>query len=328
MFTKIKKRSKKILTNKIFVFLAILFLGAFWFGASLLFNNEVSFSTIVHSYENRAVNTDKLLKGDIYKDEFTAKENYLGIVRLRFEDFPNVDYEIEDVLIFRIKEKGEKEWYAENSFRTGALKNSLFYPFGFHLIDDSKDKTFEFEIESTAGKGHNSIQISDGSNILKTSHIYPRWEITGDTNKFIQFGLLKTYNSLTDTNFLLSSIFFALPLIVFLLLYLVLTKPKLKNKGISVFVIFLILYEIFFLDPIYSGLFLMLGLFWIISIKINKLSYKASLYVFIMLFIIWMTLSFFDMRNYSDKLNVWAYFFFTTAAFHLFIESYKQLKAK
>src|ERR1035437_1656271 len=57
----------------------------------------------------------KLEQGDTLKGEFTAKDNYLGILILPIRTFERVDFDKEDTLVFKIKQLGSKKWYYQNT---------------------------------------------------------------------------------------------------------------------------------------------------------------------------------------------------------------------
>jgi peptidoglycan/LPS O-acetylase OafA/YrhL len=49
-------------------------------------------------------------------------------------------------LIFRIKEKGARDWYATTGYRLSTVGDSKNHPFGFPVIPDSKGKTYEIQL--------------------------------------------------------------------------------------------------------------------------------------------------------------------------------------
>ena len=322
-----KKNLKKIenLLNKRFVVVFIVFLlTILWWSSSLIFNKYISFSVINYSYELSGYKTEPLLKNDKIKGEFRAKDSFLGIVYLRFNDFVKVDYQIEDILSFKIKEKGQKNWYYYNNYRTGQIKNSLLFPFGFPVIFDSKNRIYEFEIVSLAGNGHNSVQLSD-SKVLLSGHQYSKAEIQGSKMRLINYLFKKSFYSIQSIDFILSSLVFALPLFLYLLWILVIRKFKKTQRFLTLMVgPILIIMDIFLLKQIYLGILFGLIALWFFSIKINKFESKASFLISFFLIAIWCILTFLGVDNFSSKLNVWAYSFLVIGLLHLIVEERKK----
>ncbi|MBI5045172.1 MAG: hypothetical protein HZC02_04550 [Candidatus Levybacteria bacterium] len=114
-----------------------------------------------------AVNSAKIISpnydySEIYKKEKVRFEietefSYLGIISVRFNTFRRIS---EDSLIFRIKEKGQKNWYYQNIYKTDQFQNNELFPFGFPPISNSRGKTYVFEIESKKGKPGDAVAVS------------------------------------------------------------------------------------------------------------------------------------------------------------------------
>lgn len=323
-----KKINKKteILLNKKFVIIAIItLLGALWWGSSLLLSKQISFSVINYSHDFGGYKTESLLKGDKIKGEFRAKDTFLGIVYLRFNDFVKVDYNEEDVLSFKIKEKGQEDWYYYNNYRTGQFKNSLLFPFGFPVIFDSKNKVYVFEIESLAGNGHNSVQLNS-SRALLSGHQYSKAEIQGSKIRLVNYLFKKSFYSIQSLDFILSSLVFALPLLFYILWLIVIRKYKKAQLILALSVPILIFIDIFLLKTVYVGLlFGLLGI-WLLSIKLNKLGPKVSFLVAVFLVIVWAGLTTFGIHTFSNKLNVWTYAFLVIGFAQLILEERKNEK--
>src|SRR5258708_18011115 len=130
-----------------------------WYSVSLdksftviaYYHNHINFSRISHQ---------KLLAGSTIAGEFIGQDTNLGIVAIRFRTFIRVPYRDEDMLVFRLKEKGAKKWYYENTYKSGLIYELPLFPFGFPKIADSKGKTYLFEITSLYGNQTNAVAIS------------------------------------------------------------------------------------------------------------------------------------------------------------------------
>jgi len=131
-------------------------------------------STIMsrHNWQQFTDKRDKrILAHQKIQGEFTATNNRLGIVEIKF----NVFYEtIPDTLIFRIKEKGEgdKDWYYQSEHNNIA-HTQAFFPFGFPVIANSQNKTYEIELESVFGNDERALSLSSQSPFFLTKYSFP-----------------------------------------------------------------------------------------------------------------------------------------------------------
>ena len=310
----IKRKINKIFLNK-FITLGLLpiLLIAFWFISSLFLNNKISFSVLLYKHSQsdiRQVSAEKLLKGNRIAGEFRSKDNYLGIVMLRFDEYVKPDSSGEDILAFRLKEKGSKDWYYFNNYRSGLLKNNLLFPFGFPVIEDSKDKIYEFEIESLLGNETNAAQVNKNNFNLFTGYQFPLVETISDSKATLYFLIKKSITSFTNIDFLLSSVLYLLPLIIYIIILLPWWK-KIKNFGLllSGFFLFLIFLDMFFIKEVYLGVLTFLILGWIYCIVKNKFVSKINFFFVFMLILLWVLLIGLDIKEFQNKINIWVYAF-------------------
>lgn len=159
--------------------------------------------------------TEKLLKGDTVKGEFIAKENNLGIVALRFQKFERIAYKKEDSLRFRLKEKGAEKWFYENNYRSGFIYDLPVLPIGFPLIADSKDKTYQFELESLKGNRENAMALSNREPIIFSKYQFDKGFIFSSFSNAMDFGFKKFINAFQTIDVLFSSFVFLLPFIFY-----------------------------------------------------------------------------------------------------------------
>ena len=312
----IKRKINKIFLNK-FITLGLLpiLLIAFWFISSLFLNNKISFSVLLYKHSQsdiRQVSAEKLLKGNRIAGEFRAKDNYLGIVMLRFDEYVKPDSSGEDILAFRLKEKGSKDWYYFNNYRSGLLKNNLLFPFGFPVIEDSKDKIYEFEIESLLGNETNAAQVNKNNFNLFTGYQFPLVETFSDSKATLNFLINKSITSFTNIEFLMSSVLYLLPLIIYILIYVL--SPwwkRIENFGylLSGVFLFFIFLDIFLIKEVYLGVLTFLILGWIYCIVKNKFGSKINFFFVFMLILLWILLIGLDIKEFQNKINIWVYTF-------------------
>lgn len=113
----------------------------------------------------------ELLKGEVLNGEFVASTNYLGQVLIRFNNFNRIN---PDSVIFRIKEKDQENWFYENTYKTDQFQPNMFFTFGFPIIENSKNKTYLFEVESLDGKEDHAIGLSSVKPLGATLYQYPK----------------------------------------------------------------------------------------------------------------------------------------------------------
>lgn len=100
---------------------------------------------------------ERLRKGEIITGKFRASEDNLGIVLIRFVQH---SLKVSDIVTFRIKEEGDKNWYYINNYGANQFQPNEYFTFGFPPVATSKSKTFIFEVESLAGTDKNGISLS------------------------------------------------------------------------------------------------------------------------------------------------------------------------
>ena len=120
-------------------------------------------------YKN--IEHDEFLEGEKLQGEFIATNDFLGQVSVRFYNFQRIN---PDSVIFRIKEKGSDRWFYENTYKTNQFQPNQLFPFGFPLINDSKGKTYIFEVESLDGLPEHSIGLSRVKPLGAVLYQYPK----------------------------------------------------------------------------------------------------------------------------------------------------------
>jgi hypothetical protein len=109
-------------------------------------------------------NFNKLLSKVVISFNLHAKYNNLGTIEVLFDTNKKNNH---DWLWFRIKEKNSPTWYYQNKYKTDHLNTDQYFPFGFPIINNSKNKEFRVEIESISGTSENSVSINKrGQNFI------------------------------------------------------------------------------------------------------------------------------------------------------------------
>ena len=321
---------KKILSNRLIAFVAIP--GALfflWIAASLVFNNKISFSVLEFTQDNSSiaqVPKGKILKGDKVAGAFTASENNLGLVLLKFNNYVKPDYANEDILVFSIKQLGEKNWYYSGEYRSGAFEHQAYFPFGFAPIMNSRNKTYQFQLVSLNGNNSNALELSKDSPVLMSAYQFSRAEFLQNKSFLIRFILEKIETSFTNLDFVLSSILYSLPLLFYIIFLLHLNKQKFLGRYLGKVTLVLIIIDIFLIQNLYLGILFGLIIFWIVSIKLKKVRSETSFKIAFILLFLWIISMVIGENAFSLKLNIWVYAFLAIGTFQAIVEEKKSIK--
>lgn len=305
---------RKFYKNKLFILFVSIVLMVIGIFASLSFKPYPSLSilTVRENISNlKFTNTNKLFKGDELVGTFKAKENNLGIVFLKFDNYVKPDYAKEDNLIFRIKETDSKTWYVVNHYKSGIIVGNLFFPFGFPIIRNSKGKTYTFEVRSLNGNQENAVAVDTYGLSFASGYKFSRNEIMASNTNITNFLTKKFIYSYENIYFILSSLLYFLPAFFYILWNTVLNRYINYKYWLGTLSLFLLFIDVSFLRDMYSGvLFGILGL-WLLSVLIYKLDEEISFSLFFILVILSTLLIQMHSENLYliNKLSVWAYFF-------------------
>ena len=351
---------KKIYTNTVGRYLVLpLLLILFWLLFTLLFiiNFDTSFSIWSYNHPNSdftKLTFNPLYKGNKISGEFKAKDNNLGIVSIRFQTFIRPPYSLEDIYLFRIKEKGKQKWYYQNTYKSGLVYDIPFFPFGFPQIQNSKGKTYEFEVISLNGNYVNALEISDRKPILVSKYKYSREVLVRNKTALINFLFTKINNSMQNPDVWFSSFIYFLPFLFYLFWisifekYVDTVRNRLdyffdilsKNKYISpilrvikkfvfhldLIIIFIVLIDILVIQLKNDIAYIVLIALWIITLEKYKMSSKYSFFTaFTILFLSPLFLVFKEEPT-SEKASIWGYMFLVAGTIQYFIENKKSSK--
>lgn len=171
---------KKIIT-------IIILLGAWAFLTAIYMLQSESITGISDRLdENVFINkpTSEFVKGRKIKMDFTARENYLGQVAVRFYNYERIN---SDEVIFRLKEKNTSGWYYENIYKTDQFQPHGLFPFGFPIIENSKNKNYVVEIESVKGKVEDAVTLSSEKPLSTVTYQYPKQKMLSNSGLMSEF---------------------------------------------------------------------------------------------------------------------------------------------
>ncbi len=201
---------------------------ALWILSTMIFVSTNSLTTLTYNYGQKnfiQYTSDKLLKGEKIAAQFTATENNLGTVAVRFITFNRDNY---DYLIFRMKRLDTNNWYYENRYKVDQFQPDQLFPFGFPIIPNSKGYTYYFEIESTQGIEDDSVAVSNKWPVFVANYQFSRNFLLTDKKTLLTFMGKKIVSVFSTQEALAGSVIYLLPLVFYVFL-----ESKLKKMTLS-----------------------------------------------------------------------------------------------
>ncbi len=317
----------KFVINRFFILFFVIFsLLILWLFLILFYNPYVPFSVLRYeqsSYDKIDGKKGELLAGEKVEGEFKARDNFLGIVNFNFNIFNRTNL---DTIVFRIKEKNSKKWYAVNKYKVDRFKNGFNYPFGFPTIKHSKNRTYIFQMESINGKSGDSIGINQNYPFLSTNYVFPKSYYFNDKNYFIDFLVKKYINLFTNPLFYPIILIYLFPLIFYLLLPISKKREYTKRYVLFFPLLILILLDKFFVDKLVDLITFELQLFWIILIIIYKWESSVTFFFSLIFILLMPILVILNKLEIAEKIAIQTYFFLIIAVTQLGIENKLNLK--
>lgn len=305
----------------------IIFLFTLGVLLSLLTYSE-KFSILFFSYnKNNYLNlqTTELLKGQKIIGEFIAKENNLGIVAVRFNTYGRIN---KDSVIFSIKQKNENSWYYQNKYKVDQFQPDDFFTFGLPVINDSKGKTYQFEIESISGKIGDAIAVSIAEPIFLTKYQF------SDAKYSPSYILKKIVNSFTSREFILHSIVYFLPLYFLIILLFLNVKFFTKYYSLLIINFLVIVFDILNIINAHDNgaiVFFILGT-QIILFKYYSVESKILFFIVLLFILVVPFLLFLNNPIIAERLVIWSILLLFTAlvieiiSLNIFSKKFKILK--
>lgn len=225
--------------SKIFKFIGIptilVLVVVLYFSINVLRDSPLGHSLLVQEYRKdifEKLKTDKLMKGDIIAGQFIASEDNLSITLVRFFNFYHIS---KDQIVFRIREKGKSDWYYQGTYKVDQFQPNQYFTIGFPPIEDSRGKTYLFEIESVAGVPLDAIGISNQSPQFAVAYKMNTQNLKSDVYLLVRYILKKSYFTVSQIDYKTITLLFIL---FFILNYLYQTYTNKVNKAMKNIVIF------------------------------------------------------------------------------------------
>lgn len=343
-----KKKDKKFYHKKwvrffLIPFLLLIVWGVLTLWYVILQDESFTVAPSFHNAKNFTVLTNsKLLKHDKVAGEFTAQDNNLGIISIRFQTFIRVPYSDEDTLEFRLKEHGAKNWYYQNSYQSGLIYDVPLFPFGFPKIPDSKGRKYDFEIESLKGNDKNAVAISTREPVLISKYQTPKTYLLQNKSRLLFFTFKKFLIGFYSPYVDYSSFVFLLPFIFYILLLspvgngillrlretkliavLLQNVDKFKKNASYPFVVFmigLVLVDVFYFQLVSSFLYIVLIIIWLFVAIILRQKSRVTFNVGLFLLCFGPFLLYLQREILAEQMVAWAFMFFVIGVVQSLIE--------
>lgn len=261
----------------------------------------------------KKVSFDKeILRGQSVIGEITAKENNLGIIGVRFKTFARSN---DDILQFRLLEKGKNTPIVDAPYRTTLSDNEL-YNFGLPAIDTSAGKTYVFSITSTKGQPGNAVAISSTEPTLVSKYKFPKAQLLHSPVTLARFLGTK----ISQTLFTPQALYMALAL--YLPVFAAVVR---KRKVVYAAMAIIIALDIFFFTSQPALLIGAMALSWIVSTDTRKRA-MWSLQLASVLMVLMTLLLAVQQLDKAQKAGAWAFVFFAIMVGQLFVALQKKQK--
>lgn len=239
---------RKILSRKLFVYFTLFVSWLFFTGLYIYSLENITsvqtnlgkeaFSVATEELkevEYSNIEFNELLEGEKLQGKFTATDNYLGQVLIRFYNFKRIN---PDKVIFRIKEEDSESWYYQSIYKTDQFQPHLLFPFGFPVISYSEGKTYIFEVESLDGQPEQSIGLSPVSPLGAVLYQYPKKLLLSDPNFLVNFIVKEKIEKveIRETTFISLGKYLNFIILALFLIYLlldVLDRKSLRTRKIN-----------------------------------------------------------------------------------------------
>jgi len=311
------------LTKWIIIPLAFLFSGVI-LSFVYFFNSDINPNVISINHSVTSVQD----KGGVVSGTFTAQENYLGVVTVRFDKKEQLSGDS----IFRIKNVLDDDWYHTATISAEQYYTLPFYSFGFPVIEKSKNQTYQFQIKLlSVDRG---LALSRQEPVFVSNYAYPKEILLGNFGLLKDFAQKKIDYYFSTQNYWKVFFVYSLPLLLYLLYILALHRfisDKNKNRFEKIFknfakptiitILVAMAIDIFVIRKYTNSTTSWLTLLWILGVISYRLEAKYS-FGFALIFLTFCPfLLVVPMDWVAEKSAIWAYMMLIVGTLQLIFES-------
>lgn len=289
----------------VFISIFLFFIGCQQFYLKLFDNGFGVFNLQSVGLPENLVSTrsGELIAGDKILGKYHSEYPNLGIISVRFH---NQFRDSDDTLVFRLKEENSENWIYEAKYKTDQFLPGKLFPFGFPIIKDSEDKTYQFELESLRGASGNGIYLDKTlPNFIGVSFINKE-TISNNFPELTHFLIKKILNVISDKNNLINAAIFFSPLILF---FFYIITAEVSYQFLTGIVFLSILIDILYISFISELYLVSVTIMWIFTVYRYKFETEISS-TFSLLFLISSSIAFIGGNSLiNEKTAVWAFLF-------------------
>jgi len=283
-----------------------------------IYKSDSVFLMLISEYSSNSIQSlkyEELLAGDKIQSEFSANQNYLGIIGVRFWNFYRLN---SDSVEFKIKRKGEPNWFYSNVYKTDQFQPNDFFVFGFPIETNSKGKTYQFEISSINGIPGDAIGLSPIEPTYVAKYKYPRELFFSNYKEKLNFIYSKIINIFQRPKIFAMTFVYGMPLIIYIFLILNLKKyqniistQKANTYFAQTLLLAAILLDIFVIKTGDKTILLTFALWIFVNISSAKTRPLAPLLMTSLFILSFVTdrMGGIVMKITSERAMVWAYLF-------------------
>lgn len=244
----------------------------------------------------------EFLKDSVITGEFVSKYNKLGIIGIRFETFNRINT---DWIEFKLREAGGGEYYYTAKYKTDQFQPKAIFPIGFPIIENSKDKTYQFELRSISGTTRDSVAISSLSPNFIVRHVYTKRLLLNNLSEMAKFIHKKLINITEYPGFNKYVTIYAIPLIALLIIYV----TNFRLVSFLMIILGLAAWDIFFAVESFDYLYFSAISIWMLACRTYKMGGESSGLITLLFFL--STVVLLKTRNFDtiEKMLVWATIF-------------------
>jgi hypothetical protein len=307
------------------IFIPILFLA--WIFLSLLFVNRISFSLITLSSD-----IDSTIDKDFFRGTFESSTNNLGLAIFSTRSSFNSKNK-ENFITFKIRELGDRAWLYETNYSSKLFDSQSEFSFGFPPIKESNGKKYEYEISAEDISIGEIIDINKKH--ISTGHKYTVSELK-NLDSGINFVTNKFKSIATDRNLIAESFIYLLPLVLFLILWL-LALNTLRNKSYIEFkmtnrqlklIVILLLIRILLPNNSQLDMLLISSITWILIVYNLDLKSKVSFIFCLIILLTWLLFLPFGYHGIQRIFNSLGYVLFVFGIIQLIFEERSEFEKK
>lgn len=313
------------LTKWIFVPLVLFFVGIALFFV-YFFNSDINPNILSFNHSSLNLKNNK----EVVSGTFTAQENYLGIITVRFDKKEVLSGD----LLFRIKNVLDKDWYHEATVAASQYYVLPQYRFGLPVIAKSKNQTYLFEVRLLDNAPRNSnLTLSKTYPVLISQYSFPKNILLENKMLLAQFIFKKiSYYMYQDSSWKVLAIY-SIPLILYFVFLLFESKlrsfefiQKLRNKILFIlkpyvlFIFLCIFIDIFVIRKHSDSVTPLFTLLWILGVAAYQLESRYSFGIALVFLAFCPFLLSANMDWMAEKSAIWAYMFLVVGTIHTIFE--------